>query len=77
MLGMNEEAQKELKRVITFDPSNVIAQKILGDIMKEEGRIDAYQENYKKILEIDPLNEEIKQVIESFEEKPVKEEKVI
>ncbi len=52
-----EQAEKEFKRVLLFDPKFLAAHKMYGDLMKEIGWENTCEMSYKKILEIDPLDE--------------------
>ena len=52
-----ELAEKEFKRVLLFDPKFLAAHKYYGDLMKEIGWENTSETSYKKILQIDPLDE--------------------
>jgi len=52
-----EQAEKEFKRVLLFDPKYLAAHKYYGDVMKEIGWENTSTMSYKKILQIDPLDE--------------------
>jgi len=52
-----ELAEKEFKRVLLFDPKFLAAHKYYGDLMKEIGWENTCETSYKKILQIDPLDE--------------------
>jgi len=52
-----ELAEKEFKRVLLFDPKFLAAHKYYGDLMKEIGWKNTCETSYKKILQIDPLDE--------------------
>lgn len=52
-----EQAEKEFKRVLLFDPKYLAAHKYYGDVMKEIGWENTSSMSYKKILQIDPLDE--------------------
>jgi len=52
-----ELAEKEFKRVLLFDPKYLAAHKYYGDLMKEIGWENTCETSYKKILQIDPLDE--------------------
>ncbi len=54
---MHEQAEKELKRVLLFDPKFLAAHKMYGDLMKEIGWENTCDMSYKRILQIDPLEE--------------------
>jgi tetratricopeptide (TPR) repeat protein len=52
-----EQAEKEFKRVLLFDPKYLAAHKRYGDLMREIGWENTCETSYKKILEIDPLDD--------------------
>ncbi|HPG38336.1 MAG TPA: tetratricopeptide repeat protein [bacterium] len=50
-----EEAEKQLKKVIALNPGNLLALKLYGDLMAEMGWSRTAEECYKKIMDLDPL----------------------
>ncbi|MFQ5708289.1 MAG: tetratricopeptide repeat protein [bacterium] len=52
-----DQAEKEFKRVLLFDPKYLSAQKHYGDLMKEIGWENTCEMSYRKILQVDPLDE--------------------
>ncbi len=64
---MYEQAEKEFKRVLLFDPKFLAAHKLYGDLMKEIGWENTCEMSYKKILQIDPLDETARSVVEAAE----------
>jgi len=64
---MYEQAEKEFKRVLLFDPKFLAAHKMYGDLMKEIGWENTCEMSYKKILQIDPLDEVARSVVEAAE----------
>ncbi|HEX9654642.1 MAG TPA: tetratricopeptide repeat protein [bacterium] len=52
-----DQAEKEFKRVLLFDPKYLAAHKFYGDLMQEIGWENTCESSYKKILQIDPLDE--------------------
>ncbi|NIR48388.1 hypothetical protein GWO43_08130, partial [candidate division KSB1 bacterium] len=54
---MYDQAEKEFKRVLLFDPKHLAAHKLYGDLMQEIGWENTCEMSYKKILQIDPLDE--------------------
>ncbi len=54
---MFDEAEKEFKRVLLFDPRHLAAHKLYGDLMLEMGWEKTCEMSYKKILQIDPLDQ--------------------
>ncbi|MBI3353772.1 MAG: hypothetical protein HY034_02635 [Nitrospirae bacterium] len=57
--GYLPEAVDQLKRAITYQPDNYFAYKLLGDIYLRNGLYKEAEDEYKKILEIEPPNTEI------------------
>jgi len=55
-----DQAEKEFKRVLFLDPKYLAAHKLYADIMHRIGWENAIETSYQKILEIDPLNTEIR-----------------
>ena len=60
---MYEQAEKEFKRVLLFDPKFLAAHKYYGDLMREIGWENTCELSYKKILQIDPLDEVARSVV--------------
>lgn len=58
-----EQAEKEFKRVLLFDPKYLGAHKLYGDLMREIGWENTYQLSYKKIMQFDPLEDVAKDVV--------------
>lgn len=63
---MYEQAEKEFKRVLLFDPKFLAAHKYYGDLMREIGWENTCELSYKKILQIDPLDEVARSVVGDF-----------
>lgn len=55
-----DQAEKEFKRVLLFDQKYLSAHKLYGDLMQEIGWENTCENSYKKILQIDPLNDAIR-----------------
>ncbi len=51
-----DQAQKELKRVLYFDPHYIAAHRDYGELMRTMGWESSAESSYEKILEADPLN---------------------
>ncbi len=64
-----EQAEKEFKRVLLFDPKYLRAHKLYGDLMREIGWENTYQLSYKKIMQFDPLDDIAKDVVTEALEK--------
>jgi tetratricopeptide (TPR) repeat protein len=70
-------AEKEFKRVILFDPKYIAAHKYYGDLMREVGWDNTCEMSYRKILNIDPLDKNAREVLETLERIKPKEQKVV
>jgi tetratricopeptide (TPR) repeat protein len=64
-----DQAEKEFKRVLLFDPRYIAAHKHYGDLMREIGWDNTCEMSYRKILQIDPLDAGVEQVIDEFARK--------
>lgn len=61
-----DQAEKEFKRVLLFDPKYLAAHKHYGDLMREIGWDNTCEMSYRKILHIDPLDKGVRAVIEEL-----------
>lgn len=61
-----DQAEKEFKRVLLFDPQYLAAHKHYGDLMREIGWDNTCEMSYRKILQIDPLDKAMKALVEEF-----------
>jgi tetratricopeptide (TPR) repeat protein len=64
-----EQAEKEFKRVLLFDPKYIAAHRYYGDLMREIGWENTCEMSYRKILHIDPLDDKVRGVVEEFARK--------
>ncbi len=64
-----EQAEKEFKRVLLFDPKYLAAHRYYGDLMREIGWENTCEMSYRKILHIDPLDDKVRRVVEEFARK--------
>lgn len=64
-----DQAEKEFKRVLFFDPRYPAAHKYYGDLMQEIGWENTCESSYKKILQIDPLDEVARSRVMEFSAK--------
>lgn len=71
-----EQAEKEFKRVLLFDPKFLAAHKYYGDLMREIGWQNTCEMSYRKILQIDPLDEVALNTVKEFSPEK-KEEKMV
>ncbi|KPK89468.1 hypothetical protein AMJ80_09750 [bacterium SM23_31] len=61
--SFREEAKEELYRILTFDPYNVAANKLLSMLLKEEGDKNSAMEHSKSIILADPLNKDSENIL--------------
>lgn len=66
-LGRDEEAKAVFETALSLDPENLIALRHLGDIARQAGDLDVARFWYQRVLESDPRNEEISQVLMSLD----------
>lgn len=65
-----EEAEKALKKVLLLDSKYLLAQKYHGDLLKDIGGWDnAAEASYRRILEVDPLDEDTRAMLEALKQK--------
>ena len=64
--GDYEKAEEELKKVLSYDRQYLSAHKLLGDLMTKLGWENKAALHYKDILRIDPLEEKIRQLVETL-----------
>lgn len=57
------ESRQMFEAALELDPENLIALRYLGDISREQGSPADAQAWYKRVLEFDPRNEEISQLL--------------
>ena len=57
------ESAQVFEAALELDPENLIALRYLGDISREQGSPAAAQAWYRRVLEFDPRNEEISQLL--------------
>jgi tetratricopeptide (TPR) repeat protein len=69
-----DQAEKEFKRVLLFDPKYIAAHKYYGDLMREIGWENTCEMSYRKILQIDPFDEAAKAIIDGFNRKAKSEQ---
>jgi len=64
-----DQAEKEFKRVLLFDPKYVSAHRSYGELMREIGWDNTCEMSYRKILHIDPLDDKVSSVVDEFARK--------
>lgn len=72
-----DQAEREFKRVLLFDPKHLSAHKHIGDLMKKIGWENTYEMSYRRIAKIDPLNEDVRAVLREIEREKKKPEEHI
>ena len=63
-----DQAEKELKRVLLFDPKYIAAHRDYGELMAQIGWNNTCEMSYKEIIRIDPFNEKAKERLEEIRE---------
>lgn len=66
-----DQAEKELKRVLLFDPKYIAAHRDYGDLMAQIGWHNTGEMSYKEILRIDPFNEAARKRLEELRQPPL------
>jgi tetratricopeptide (TPR) repeat protein len=66
-LGRDEEAKRVFEAALSLDPENLIALRHLGHISRQSGDFDAARSWYQRLLEADPRDAEIEQLLGSLE----------
>jgi tetratricopeptide (TPR) repeat protein len=69
-----DQAEKEFKRVLLFDPKHLAANKYFGDLMRQMGWDNTCESSYKKILQIDPLDKNARAVLDELSGKAAQRE---
>ncbi len=64
-----DQAEKEFKRVLLFDSKYLAAHKYYGDLMREIGWDNTCEMSYRKILQIDPFDNNVRAVAEELAQK--------
>src|SRR5215831_5287687 len=62
-LSRFDEARAVFETALSLDPENLIALRHLGDIARQAGDTRGAREWYQRVLEADPRNEEIAQIM--------------
>jgi len=65
--GATERAKGEFRRVLELDGENMVALKFMGDILLAEDRRPEASEYYRRILVVDPMNEEVARTLKEME----------
>jgi tetratricopeptide (TPR) repeat protein len=70
-LGRYDDSRAVFETALSLDPENLIALRHLGDIARQAGDAHAARAWYQRVLEADPRNEEIGQLMMSLLATPV------
>lgn len=65
--GATERAKAEFLHVIEFDGENMVALKFLGDILLAEDKRNEAADCYRRLLAVDPTNEEVARTLKEME----------
>ena len=68
--GELAEARSVFETALGLDPENLIALRHMGDISARSGDIEGARQWYRRVLETDPRNEEIQQLLASLGGEP-------
>jgi tetratricopeptide (TPR) repeat protein len=69
--GRLEEARQTFETALNLDPENLIALRHLGDIARQHGETDVASGWYRRLLEVDPQNDEVVAQLEAMGGTPV------
>lgn len=64
--GRLEEARQTFETALNLDPENLIALRHLGDIARQHGASDVARGWYRRLLEVDPQNDEVVAQLEAM-----------
>ena len=65
---MYELAKEEFEKVLERDPQNLKVLRLSGDLLSSIGRKEEGMEKYRTLLEINPFNKEVKEILERLHE---------
>lgn len=65
--GQVDEARQELERVVATVPENLIAQRLLGSIYRDQGELDRMEGCLHRILSLDPQDGEASEALDWIE----------
>lgn len=64
--GRLEEARQTFETALNLDPENLIALRHLGDIARQHGETEVAKGWYRRLLEVDPQNDEVVAQLEAM-----------
>jgi tetratricopeptide (TPR) repeat protein len=61
LLGLKkrDEARKALEQALALSPANLVANRVLGDLYREQGKFGLALERYRMVQELNPLDRDI------------------
>jgi tetratricopeptide (TPR) repeat protein len=65
--GATQRAQDEFMNVLDHDPENMVAIKFMGEISLAENKQEEAVDYFKRLLAIDPMNEEASRILKEME----------
>ncbi|HEX6964562.1 MAG TPA: tetratricopeptide repeat protein [Gemmatimonadaceae bacterium] len=65
--GQFDEARGAFETALGLDPENLIALRQLGDIARETGDLEGAGSWYRRLLEVDPQNEEVAEQLQALD----------
>lgn len=66
-MGAVKKAQEAFLQALRLDSENLLVLKNLGDIFFQQDKLEEALEHYRQVLKLDPLNVDIKQVVNKLE----------
>jgi tetratricopeptide (TPR) repeat protein len=72
--GRLEEARQTFETALNLDPENLIALRHLGDIARQHGETEVAKGWYRRLLEVDPQNDEVVAQLEAMGAAPATEQ---
>ncbi len=64
---MFELAREEFRKVLSFDPHNFVALRLMGDVSLAMAQKDQAIEVYRELLELQPTNAELREILENLQ----------
>ncbi|HSH46006.1 MAG TPA: tetratricopeptide repeat protein, partial [Longimicrobiales bacterium] len=71
--GERGEAAAEFRRVLELDSHNLVALRALGDMAREDGRTFEAVDYYERLIEVEPADEEVHDLLASLREAPAQD----
>ena len=75
--NMIEEARDEFEKVVSVIPDNLFSHKKLAEIYRERGETLKAIEEYRKVIQLNPLDEDAKISLEEIEGRPTGKEEIV